>query len=77
MATGSVSSCLSHSPDFNNELVQVIPKAGGKVLIVAGHYRGKSAQVVEIHKKKFQAEVELASGDLVFKEYEHICKISD
>lgn len=60
-----------------SNLVQVIPKAGGKVLVVAGQYYGRAAHVVKVHKEKFQAEVELESGEIVFKEYEQVCKVFD
>lgn len=57
--------------------LQVIPKAGGTLRIVSGQYSGKVARVLAIHTGKFQAEVELESGEVVFKEYEHICKLAE
>lgn len=57
--------------------VQVIPKTGGMVKLVLGTDCGKTGTVVEVHKHEFQVEVELAnSGEHVFKEYEHVCKLA-
>lgn len=57
--------------------VQVIPKPGSKVMVVLGTDSGKSGTVVEVHKRSFKVEVELSSGGQhIFKEYEHVCKIS-
>lgn len=56
--------------------VQVIPKAGGNVRVVFGKYSGKSAVIRAIHSESFQAEVQLSSGEVLFKEYEHICKVA-
>jgi transcription antitermination factor NusG len=57
--------------------VQVIPKAGGQVKVVLGADTGRTGTVVEIHKQDFKVEVELSnSGEHVFKEYEHVCKLA-
>lgn len=55
----------------------MIPKAGGKLRIVSGQYSGKVARMLAIHTERFQAEIELESGEVVFKEYEHICKLAE
>lgn len=57
--------------------VQVIPKSGGKVMIVLGIDSGKTGTVVEVHKRDFKVEIELSTGgNHVFKEYEHVCKLT-
>lgn len=56
--------------------VQVIPTPGGQVKVVLGAHAGEVAEVIEIHTSDFQVEIELRStGERVFKEYEHVCKI--
>lgn len=56
---------------------QVIPKVGSKVMVVLGTDSGKTGIVVEVHKRDFKVEVELSnSGEHVFKEYEHVCKLA-
>jgi hypothetical protein len=54
--------------------VQVIPKAGGEVLVLVEPHRGERGVVLDILKDKFLVRVELASGDTVLREYEHVSK---
>lgn len=58
-------------------LETVLPKAGGRVLILKGSHTGEKAVLQSISEAKFQAEISLKSGDVKWMEYEDICKYSD
>ena len=60
----------------------VIPKVGGRVLIVNGRGRGSVATVQSIHEDKYCCDIRVEgferTGGLVMKsvEYEDICKLA-
>lgn len=55
------------------ELETVIPKPGGRVLIVRGRYKGKEAELLEIDTDKFMARIRLGHQEH-WVEYEDISR---
>lgn len=70
--------CAAESPSGNQglALLQVIPKAGGTVVILVGPRRGEEATVEQILTDDFQVELKLLStGQRVREEYECVSKL--
>eukprot|EP00803_Ostreobium_quekettii_P005824 evm.model.scf_128EXC.13 EVM.evm.TU.scf_128EXC.13 scf_128EXC:99599-100813(+) len=61
------------------QLETVLPKTGGRVLVVNGAYRGQRGVLLGIDTDKYKAEVELQVGAgrrrKVWLEYEDVCKL--
>ena len=62
------------------ELETVLPSPGGRVLVVNGIHRGTKGLLMGVDIKRFQAEVELKSGQCegqrVWLDYEDVCKLA-
>ena len=71
----AVQSLQQHTPAYQITCLQVIPKAGGTVLILAGKHCGESATVERILTDDFQVELALPSGKRAREEYECVCKL--
>ena len=57
------------------QLQTVIPKTGGSVSILQGEDLGHRATLVAIDIENYRAQVQFATGQRTWKEYEHICKV--
>jgi len=58
------------------ELETVIPAIGSDIAIVNGEYRGKVGILEEVNVDTYKAIVRV-DDDIVQKDYEDVCKISD
>ena len=62
------------------QLETVIPKQGGRVLVVSGAHRGSKATLLGVDTKRFKAQVEIEGGEhdrrRIWVEYDDISKAS-
>ena len=60
------------------QLETVIPKEGGRVLVLSGAHKGAKAKLLGVNTKKFQAEIEIedAGRRRLWVEYDDVSKVS-
>jgi len=60
------------------QLETVIPKEGGRVLVLSGEHKGAKAKLLGVNTKKFQAEIEIeaAGRRRLWVEYDDVSKVS-
>lgn len=59
-----------------SQLETVIPKVGGRVMVVNGRHQGEDGEVEDILKDDFKVKVRLKSGRATLEEYEHVSKLA-